>query len=144
MVELTVVLLILAILGGMMAPAVATGLRRTELRAGAAETASALRRARNLAITWGEIYRADLVNGAPSTVDIHQADHLNDTTDDYAGGASLPEDTSFAGPPPVIYFLPDGSAWVSGGGQPAVTVTRPEAGSIRVEVRPLTGRIEVE
>jgi type II secretory pathway pseudopilin PulG len=146
MIELAVVILILAILGGMIAPAVATGLRRTELRAGAAETASALRRARNLAVTWGEIYRADRVSGAPDAIDVYRADDLTDTgtaTEDYAGGAALPDDVTLGGASP-IYFLPDGSAWVSGGAQPRVEIARPHAGSVFVTVRPLTGRIEVK
>lgn len=159
-IEIVVVLLIVMILAGMVVPAVATGVRSSKLRQAASETATALRRARSMAITEGEIYGVDMNRVVPvdelrdraAVIRIHPAPDFSLQTSTSAGGAMLPGGVNFAGGSLTrLFFLPDGSAAVESGVtwvpvrlvyyKPGTTMSEP--GRYEISVRPLTGRIEV-
>ena len=156
-IEIVVVLLIVMILAGMVVPAVATGVRSSKLRQAASETATALRRARSMAISKGEIYGVDMDPVPPgelrpnaAAISIYPAPNFIQAGS--AGGLMLPGGVNFAaGSLTRLFFLPDGSAAVESGVTwvPVRLVyykpgaSTPEPGRYEIRVRPLTGRIEV-
>ncbi len=154
-IELLVVFLVIAILAGMIAPAMMRGVRLSKLRAGASGVATALRRARNLSIASGEIYCARFVNGDVPTVENYRLSEteMNGPSSwgalTTSGGVNLPKEVRFGTVPSFIYFLPDGSAWGPGMVVPAAVkvVHRNPSSSgsdyFNVTVRSLSGRIEI-
>lgn len=168
-VELVVVLLIVAILGGMIAPVVGSAVRGSILRSATSQAATALRRARNMAIAKGMPHCLRFVQGEPPLAEIYSVDEIPGSdpappagTGRSAGGVSLPEGSVVAfvdssEPPSYAIFLPDGSAWAW---RPGAVAPWPASARVRIEldaarahgliierqeiaIRALTGRIDI-
>ncbi len=154
-IELLVVFLVIAILAGMIAPAMMRGVRLSKLRAGASGVATALRRARNLAIASGEIYCARFVNGDTPTVENYRLSETEISGPSSwdalmpSGGVNLPRGTQISHTQDFVAFLPDGSAWGPGMVVPAavkVEHRNPSSSGpdyFDVTVRSLSGRIDI-
>jgi type II secretory pathway pseudopilin PulG len=122
MIELLLVILIVMVLAGLTAPAVARGIRQSRMNSAAARVATALKRARNLAVTKGRIHCAALGTsdiviweitdeglGVPGAIPTPPAAGW-----ERAGGVELPEGAVLAPSQAFIAFMPDGSAWGPG------------------------------
>ncbi|MHC4252981.1 MAG: pilus assembly FimT family protein, partial [Planctomycetota bacterium] len=133
-IELLIAILIVMILAGLTAPAVGRGIRQSRMNSAAARVATALKRARNLAITKGHIHCAafgtnDIViweivdEGAsvPGAIPTPPAAGW-----ERAGGVKLPEGTVLAPSQAFIAFMPDGSAWGPGMLAPQEFMVTPE------------------
>jgi type II secretory pathway pseudopilin PulG len=155
-IEVIVVLLIVMILAGMIVPAVAAGMRSTRLREAANETATAFRRARDMAITAGEIYSSQplWVDGSATPprekalVNIRHAPQVGSTSGAVLSTFVLPSGVDFthSAAPSLewVWFLPDGSVHFDTAYREVLLV--PEGkGKPRyvISFRQLTGRIEI-
>jgi Tfp pilus assembly protein FimT len=137
--ELLFVLLIIVIAGGLVAPVVGSMLRSSALQAGASQVASALQKARNLAIRSGKVHVMRVVaSEAPGTKGaqsaIYRLGEITELTrpmtqvewdqfeaaDKDVSGSVLPVEVevAFSGINDYIIFMPDGSAWCDGMMQP--------------------------
>lgn len=146
-VELIVAFLIIAILGGMLAPAVGSAVRGSLLHSATSQASSALRRARNMAIAKGTPHCLRFVQNSPPIAEIFSVEELPTsdpaTIGRSAGGVSLPEgvlagfvDTSE--PPQYVIFLPDGSAWAWSAAGAGVRPW-PASARVRIELEPSRG-----
>jgi prepilin-type N-terminal cleavage/methylation domain-containing protein len=141
-IELLAVMFILAILGGLIVPAASRALSATTLRTSAAQVATGLRRARNLAIMSGKVHCVRIARASDQAIVnavriyYYRLDELSDVTpppvddttwkaleddDKEAGGLSVPAtvDVEFADPSSgaaqeYVLFMPDGGAWRDG------------------------------
>ena len=161
-IELLIVILILAILAGLVAPAAARGFRQSRMNSAAAQVGTALRRARSLAITRGIVHRVDFVNDdMPKAVIVAplESDPENWTSLEGAGGTVLPQGTrlntsrssSSIATPASVHFWPDGSAWSATMGPPSAFFVVPDAehaqsgidDSRQISIGSLSGSISV-
>lgn len=145
--ELIVVMLIIALLGGMIAPAVSSSMRRGRLSEGVAAVTSSMRVARSLAIASGEIYNVNFIKTPPHGLEIPE--YALNPGDPWT--RKLPHGTEFgSGTPDTIFFMPDGGAWGPGFDPPVRVRVRLTEEYSRgrdeyhdILVRPLSGRVEV-
>ncbi len=122
-IELLIVIFIFMILAGLVAPVFGRGIRQARMNTAAAQVATALRRARSLAINNGSMYGVRfaqptaedpwkaVIHVVPET-EIGSADLWADN--DTGGGALLDHQVEVTSPTPLpsgIFFMPDGSAW---------------------------------
>jgi len=153
MVELAVVVLILAILGGMTAPAVAAAMRHAKIRSAAAFVSGALRRARNRAIREGGFCYVRLRSGPqPAGDEVEhclyswvQASWPADGKEYDYDRLQLPPEAKVTSSVAFVVFLPDGSAWWSGD-KATFTVADADVGGepYVISISRLSGRIETK
>ena len=157
-IELIVVLLIVMILAGMVVPAVTAGIRSSRLREAANETATAFRRARDMAITAGEVYSAQPLWIDPSAtpprekalVNIRHVGQIGDPPGAVLSTYVLPARVDFTrGTSPSlewVWFLPDGSVFYGTTSTRREVVLVPEGKDkprYIISFRQLTGRMEI-
>ena len=143
-IELLFVIFIFAILAGLAAPSMARGIRQSRMNSAAAQVATALKRARSLAITNGSIYGVRVVPPDPMRPDdprrvlIHKlvesdmADLATWESRDTGGGVVLDTQLVVSPVPTGIFFMPDGSAWGVNMQPPPVIKVKPNADYIRI------------
>lgn len=148
-IELLIVIFIVMILAGLAAPVMGRGIMQSRMNSAAAQAVTALKAARNRAITKGRVHCAafDTINnpnvivtweivdeGVGIPADFDALDALRDGSDpnpqkDSGGGATLAQGTVIDSPlqRTFIAFMPDGSAWGPGMVTPQQFWVKPDA-----------------
>ena len=134
-IELLLVILVALILAALAARAAGRGIRQARMNSAAAQAATALKRARSLAITKGHIHCAafattsvviweitDEALGVPTDIAL-----VPTAQKERAGGVELSAGTVIVSSQAFVAFLPDGSAWGPGMMPPQEFRVKPDA-----------------